>query len=243
VRGYALIERLGRGHAYETWDAWSEDRGCRVVLRLPRPGHRRALVREGRLLMRLSHPHVVRAYEVRRGAVVLETLGGATLAALVDDGPLDRVDAVQLGLQLGSAVRYLHRHGVLHLDLKPDNLIAEAGRLKLIDFSIAQRPGRIDAGRGTRGYMAPEQERGGRVGPAADVWGIGRVLEEAGGPADLVAACLHPDPRERPSVDDVLLALGACPPPPAPAFAASAIGSVSSTASPPRRRTATGSTS
>jgi serine/threonine protein kinase len=206
--GYELIEHLHRGHAYDVFDAWSDQRGCRVVVRMLRPDRRdpRALLREGRLLRRLAHPHIARAYEtrLRPPMVVLETLGGATLAALLEDGPLDGADALELGLQLSSAVRYLHRRGWLHLDLKPSNLIADGGRLKVIDLSIAQRPGRIRAGTGTERYMAPEQERGGRVGPPADVWGIGAVLRAAGGPDDLVAACLRADPRERPTVHDVI---------------------------------------
>jgi len=161
------------------------------------------VLREGRLLMRLAHPHLVRAYEVSRRGVVLETLGGAALAAL---GRLDEDDAVELGRQLCSAIGYLHRHRWLHLDLKPDNLIAEAGRLKVIDLSIAQRPGRIRPETGTRGYMAPEQERGGHVGPAADVWGIGSVLRAAGHP-DLAPGALHPDPARRPSVEALLRSL------------------------------------
>jgi eukaryotic-like serine/threonine-protein kinase len=208
MNGYELIEHLHRGHAYDVYDAWSEQRGCRVVIRMLRPGRRdpRALLREGRLLRRLAHPHVVRAYEtrLRPPMVVLETLGGATLAALLEDGPLDPDDALELGLQLSSAVRYLHGRGWLHLDLKPSNLIADGGRLKVIDLSIAQRPGRIRAGTGSPDFMAPEQERGGRVGPAADVWGIGAVLRASGGPDDLVAACLRPDPRARPEVVDVI---------------------------------------
>ncbi len=206
-----LIERISRGHAYDVFDAWSEERGCRCIVRTLRPERRldrkakADLLREGRLLERLTHPHLVRAYETRSKPplVVLETLGGSTLGALLEHGCLDRADLVQLGLQLGSAIRYLHRNGVLHLDLKPDNLIAEAGRLKVIDLSIAQPPGRVPPGTGTARWMAPEQVRGGEVGPAADVWGIGRVLAAAGG-GDLVRDCLADDPAARPPVDDVI---------------------------------------
>jgi serine/threonine protein kinase len=212
MKGYDILERLSRGHAYDVYDAWSHDRGCRVILRTLRPDadrrDRRKLLREGRLLQRLTHPHIVRAYETRRRppVVVLETLGGATLAALLEHGALEEGDALEMGLQLCSAVGYLHRQGWLHLDLKPSNLIAERGRLKVIDLSIAQPPGRIDPGTGTQRYMAPEQERGGVVGPATDVWGIGRVLQEAGLDA---SACLRPDPADRPSVEDLIQWLNA----------------------------------
>jgi serine/threonine protein kinase len=190
MKDYRLLELLSRGHACDTWDAWSHERGCRVIVRT---GDVR---REGRLLRRLTHPNIVRAYEVHRDWIVLETLSGSTLAALL---PLDRDDAIEMGRQLCSAVRYLHRQGWLHLDLKPDNLIADGGRLKLIDFSIAQRPGRIEPGTGTRRWMAPEQERGGFVSTATDVWGIGAVLRVVGLDCEVAE-----EPRERPTIPDVL---------------------------------------
>jgi eukaryotic-like serine/threonine-protein kinase len=190
MRHYRLLELLSSGHACDTYDAWSEERGCRVIVRT---GDVR---REGRLLQRLTHPNIVRAYEVHRDWIVLETLSGSTLDAL---GELERDDAIEMGRQLCSAVGYLHRRGWLHLDLKPDNLIADGGRLKLIDLSIARRPGRIDAGTGTRRWMAPEQEHGGHVSPATDVWGIAAVLRAAG--LDLEVA---EDPAQRPAVADVL---------------------------------------
>jgi serine/threonine protein kinase len=168
--------------------------------------------REGRLLRRLSHPNIVRAYEVHRDWIVLETLGGATLAALRAGGPLSTEDAIEMGRQLCSAVGYLHRRGHLHLDLKPDNLIADGGRLKVIDFSIAQRPGRVEPGTGTRRWMAPEQEHGGRVSTATDVWGIAAVLRAAGLDCEV-----SEEPAERPTVDDVLRWLDAAVPSPRPA--------------------------
>jgi eukaryotic-like serine/threonine-protein kinase len=190
MKRYQLLELLSSGHACDTYDAWSEERGCRVIVRT---GDVR---REGRLLRRLTHPNIVRAYEVHRDWMVLETVSGATLAALP---PLDHDDAVEMGRQLCSAIGYLHRKGWLHLDLKPDNLIADGGRLKVIDFSIAQRPGRVEPGTGTRRWMAPEQDCGGPVTKATDVWGIAAVLRAAG-----LDYAVPEDPGERPSVADVL---------------------------------------
>lgn len=110
--------------------------------------------------------------------MVLETLTGATLARLIEDRRWRRLtlrDAGVLGQQLCAAVAYLHAQGTLHLDLKPANVIAEAGRAKVIDLSLAPaRPG--PAGAGTRDYLAPEQATGAALTAATDVWGLGALL-------------------------------------------------------------------
>jgi serine/threonine protein kinase len=187
--GYEVIEHLSRGRRLDVYDAWSAERGCRCILKAIRPeraGEPRArelLLEEGRLLERLTHPHLVRAYEAVLEpvpAIVMETLSGETVAHMIARGAgAATAELGQLGLQLGSAIRYLHAQDVLHLDLKPSNVVAEAGRAKLIDLSVARPPGPAPAGVGTPDYMAPEQARGADLGPAADVWGVGCVLFEA----------------------------------------------------------------
>jgi serine/threonine protein kinase len=188
--GYRTIELLRRGRDLDVYDVWSEERACRCVVksvrpdRLDRDGPRGRLLAEGRLLQRLTHPHIVRAYEVIEEPVpmvVMETLAGETLGHMIEvrEVELSVTEVAQLGLHLCSAIRYLHRHGMLHLDLKPSNVIAECGRAKLIDLSVARPPGPAHAGIGTHYYLSPEQARGGELGPAADVWGIGAVLFEA----------------------------------------------------------------
>jgi eukaryotic-like serine/threonine-protein kinase len=187
--GYEVIAHLSRGRRLDVYDAWSHERSARCVLKVLRPERRddsRArgqLVREGRLLERLSHPHIVRGYETITGPdpiVVMETLAGETLGHLIEEqAPLAAEEVAHLGLHLGAAVSYLHRHGFLHLDMKPDNVVAEAARAKVIDLSLAQPPGDAPPGIGTWCYLAPEQARGGELGPAADVWGIGVTLFEA----------------------------------------------------------------
>ena len=187
--GYTTIELLRRGRDLDVYDVWSEERACRCVIkcvrpdRLERDGVARRLLDEGRLLCRLTHPHIVRAYEVTEDPlpmVVMETLAGETVGHMIDrEAELSAPELAQLGLHLCSAIRYLHSHGILHLDLKPSNVIAECGRAKLIDLSVARPPGPAHAGIGTHYYLSPEQARGGDLGPAADVWGIGVVLFEA----------------------------------------------------------------
>jgi eukaryotic-like serine/threonine-protein kinase len=187
--GYEIIAHISRGRALDVYDVWSEERQCRCVVKTVRPdrwgdrGVRRRLEVEGRLLRRLSHPHIVRAYErpaTTNPVVVMETLSGETLAHLIEEGEaLSASEIAHLGLQLCSAVQYLHRKQILHLDLKPANIIAEAGRAKIIDLSVARRPGPARPGVGTWCYMAPEQVWGGELGTRADVWGIGVVLWEA----------------------------------------------------------------
>ncbi len=269
--GYEVIDHLSRGRRLDVYDAWSWERGARVIVKMLRPElrdderSRQKLRGEGELLQELTHPHIVRGYETLEApevVVVMETLRGRTLAHLIDEGPgpLDLPDLSQLGLQLGSAIRYLHANGILHLDLKPSNVVAESGQAKLIDMSVARAPGPVPAGVGTWCYMAPEQARGTVAGPAADVWGLGAVLFEAAtgqaafddpeheqstgsqepgwetddgssweerfsGPypqlqrravradqlrelplpvADLLAACLEPEPKRRPPVAELL---------------------------------------
>jgi eukaryotic-like serine/threonine-protein kinase len=187
--GYTTIELLRRGRDLDVYDVWSDERACRCVIKSVRPdrldqdGVGTRLLEEGRLLQRLTHPHIVRAYEVAEEPVpmvVMETLTGETVGHMIDrEAELSGPELAQLGLHLGAAIRYLNSHGILHLDLKPSNVIAECGRAKLIDLSVARPPGPAHTGIGTHYYLSPEQARGGELGPAADVWGIGVVLFEA----------------------------------------------------------------
>jgi serine/threonine protein kinase len=188
--GYRVVRLLSRGNTLDVYDAWSEERSSRAIVKTLRPDRRDdwnahgALLREGCLLRELAHPHLVRAYDVidaPRPVIVLETLMGETLAHLVErrSRRLGAVELGILGLQLASALRYLHRNGYLHLDLKPSNVVAEAGRAKIIDLSVAQPPGPIRPGVGTWCYLAPEQALGRSVDSAADVWGLGATLWEA----------------------------------------------------------------
>ncbi|MGW0878713.1 serine/threonine-protein kinase [Streptomyces sp. NPDC002671] len=189
VPGYEVLAHLTRTGWLDVYDAWSEERDCRCVLKAVRPDRRgeeclgERLLREGRWLREFTHPHLVRAYATFTSPeplVVLETLTGETLSHLVHR--LRRrpaaADVALLGVQLCSAVHYLHGRGLLHLDLKPSNVVVERGHAKVLDLSVARPPGPAPAGVGTCCYLAPEQARGGPLTEAADVWGIGITLYE-----------------------------------------------------------------
>lgn len=188
--GYEIVEHLHRSNVYDVYDVYSEERACSCIAKVPTPDRLYdreacwALLREGERLQGLMHPHLVRCYEVLNGSrptLILETLTGETLAHLIDTSSrrLPAREISFLGLHLCSAVYYLHRQGLLHLDLKPSNIVSERGMAKVIDLSVARSPGQGKPGVGTRQYMAPEQARGGNLTVATDVWGIGAVLFEA----------------------------------------------------------------
>jgi eukaryotic-like serine/threonine-protein kinase len=190
ARGYEVIAHLRRGRDLDVYDVWSEERDCRCVAKAPRPDKhahtptRRRLRSEGRLLLSLAHPHIVRAYELIERPdpiLILETIDGETVEHMVEQRRqrLPAVDVAYLGLHLCSAVQFLHRHEIIHMDLKPSNVISDLGQAKLLDLSIARPPQEVRAGIGTARYMAPEQAHGGEIGPHTDVWGIGAVLFEA----------------------------------------------------------------
>ena len=185
--GYRVVALLRRGRDLDTYDLWSEERRCRCVgktVREDRVAQERViqrLLQEGSLLLKLTHPHIVRCYNVLPGSrplVVLETLPGETLSRLAGRRKKRLVlrEVMIMGLQLCSAIGYLHKRGILHLDLKPSNAVACQGQVKVLDLSVARGIGVPGGVSGTRGYRAPEQLAPGALGAASDVWGIGIML-------------------------------------------------------------------
>ncbi|MCX5343594.1 serine/threonine-protein kinase [Streptomyces atratus] len=189
VPGYEVLAHLARTGWLDLYDAWSDERDCRCVMKVLRPDCRHEqrlsdrLLLEGHWLRTFTHPHLVRAYETFESPeplVVLETLTGETLSHLIHRLPRRpaAADVALLGVHLCSAIHYLHGHGLLHLDLKPSNVVVDSGHAKVLDLSVARAPGIAPPGVGTFGYLAPEQARGGPLSAAADVWGIGVTLYE-----------------------------------------------------------------
>jgi serine/threonine protein kinase len=192
--GRRAVRLLGGGHRYEAWLAWDERLRALVVAKLLRPdqageaGGRRVLAEEARLLGRLAHPLLVRSFGAEldgpRPHLVLELVEGPRLSTLIRRYGLILEQVVPLALNLCSVLHYLAEEGVVHLDVKPRNIIM-AGSPRLIDLSVAREIAALGSLRGpvgTDAYMAPEQcdpARYGEIGPPADVWGLGVSVHEA----------------------------------------------------------------
>jgi serine/threonine protein kinase len=190
------IERpLGRGGMATVYLAHDQELGRPVAVKvlesLAADGEsRRRFLREARLAARLSHPNVVTVYDAGEHGdtpyIVMEYVEGETLAELfARRGRLPPEEVVALGRQACAGLQHAHDAGLVHRDVKPQNLLIRTdGTLKISDFGIA-RAAEVtqitSAGTilGTAGYLAPEQAFGEEASAAADVYGLGAVLYEA----------------------------------------------------------------
>ena len=182
---------LGSGRRFETWLAWSCSQWGPVTVKMPHPDGvdvraRRAFATETALVGHLRHPGLQPLLDAQpwaaRPHLVYEYLEGPSLDALLDDGPLSPGDVVRLGMQLAAALHHLHLHDVVHLDLKPENVIVCSGRAVVFDFDIAcavGTPARPGHPRGSSGFMAPEQVRCQPAAPSMDLFALGATLYEA----------------------------------------------------------------
>ncbi len=194
---YKLIERLGSGGFGVVWRAHDDMLGRDVALKriwLGPEGDRERASREAHATARLSHPAIVALYEacVVEDAFYLisELVEGATLAELIADDALTDEEVLEIGLALTSALTHAHARGVIHRDIKPQNvLVPDPGQpgnqaAKLTDFGGASLVGEEALTRtgdvlGTLAYMAPEQSEGAAVGEEADLYALALVLYEA----------------------------------------------------------------
>jgi serine/threonine protein kinase len=192
--GLTAQQLLGGGTRYEAYLAFDERLHHLVVVKVLRPDRVRderaihGLRGEAEVLASVNHPAIARllrsGVDAERPHVVLEHVDGPRLSTLVRRfGPLEVEQAAALAVEVASALHYLHGAGIVHLDVKPKNLIMGAPP-RLIDLSVARSvasAAELDVPVGTDAYMAPEQclPSPGRVGPPADVWGLGVTLYEA----------------------------------------------------------------
>ncbi|MEU6087486.1 serine/threonine-protein kinase [Streptomyces sp. NPDC047085] len=196
---YRLLTKLGHGGMGTVWRAKDEVVDREVAVKEPRvpdhlPERERATAfermrREARAAARLDHPAVVDVYDVAvvdgRPWIVMELVHGRSLGAALQEGTLGAREAARIGLEVLGALETAHAAGILHRDVKPDNvLLGRHDRVVLTDFGIAHIEGETnltDTGGfvGSPEYIAPERVLGQRPGPASDLWSLGVVLYAA----------------------------------------------------------------
>ncbi|MFB7199232.1 serine/threonine-protein kinase [Streptomyces sp. NPDC056240] len=196
---YRLLSKLGHGGMGTVWRAKDETVDREVAVKEPRvpdhlPQRERTTVfermrREARAAARLDHPAVVNVHDVAvedgQPWIVMEFVQGRTLGDALQEGTLGARDAARIGLEVLGALEAAHAAGVLHRDVKPDNvMLGRHDRVVLTDFGIAQIEGETnltDTGGfvGSPEFIAPERVLGQRPGPASDLWSLGVVLYAA----------------------------------------------------------------
>jgi hypothetical protein len=190
---YRLAELIGRGGMSSVWRAHDDvlDRPVAVKM-LTRTGDeqfRLHLRAEARAYGRLNTPRIAQVYDygetdAAAPYLVMEYVTGETLSHRLQDGPMPWTAAIAMAAQIADALRVVHAHGLVHRDIKPDNVLLTDSGAKLVDFGICAMIGAPDAdvdGRllGTPAYLAPERIADALVQPAADVYGLGVLLYRA----------------------------------------------------------------
>ncbi len=193
---YELQHFLGRGGMALVLTAHDHVLDRQVAVKIVRPDltwssdAADTFIREARIIARLDHPHILHIYDLGTERIghkplvylVMQWAGGGTLAHRLEAGPLPPDEVQKILQQVGDALDYAHRQGVIHLDLKPANILFdEHGNALVADFGLAKllqetTHAKADTGVGTPAYMAPEQWLGGKVSPSSDVYALGLIL-------------------------------------------------------------------
>src|SRR5262249_6210032 len=191
---YRIEERLGAGGMGEVYRASDERLDRSVAVKLIRPessGDSRArerLRREARAAAGLSHPLVVQVFDIvelgESEAIVMELVQGEPLSRLLHRGPLDAATTVRLGREVAEGLGAAHERGILHRDLKAENvMVTPEGHAKILDFGLARSldPAvapltHTDAVIGTYRCMSPEQAQGLPLDQRSDLFSLGVLL-------------------------------------------------------------------
>jgi serine/threonine-protein kinase len=183
---YQIQEPLrsgGMATIYRAWDQALERQVAIKRLKLELLGDVSAIAAfhsEARTLAALRHPNIVEVFDAHlddgQPYIVMELVQGQTLSRLM---PLPPQQAVDYALQVAAALAHSHANGIIHCDIKPDNIMVDhAGRVKLLDFGISAIGGLVENGAvmGSPHYIAPERVLGTPITPATDIYSMGIVL-------------------------------------------------------------------
>ncbi len=199
---YEIVARIGAGGMGVVYRAHDERLQRDVAIKIFPPGvqiderARRRFRKEAMALAQLSHPHIATVYDVGEDDgteyLVMEYVPGQTLSERLKSGPLPASEAVSLAGDVAEALEESHRHGVIHRDLKPGNIIVTPnGHAKVLDFGLAKLLAPEDSQGptlslvetlgpvGTPYYMSPEQAECGAIDDRTDLWSLGVVLYES----------------------------------------------------------------
>jgi eukaryotic-like serine/threonine-protein kinase len=191
---YRIERKLGAGGMADVYLAEDQELGRRVAIKILNDRHAaddsfiERFRREAKNAAGLSHPNIVSIYD--RGEaegtyyIAMEYLDGRSLKELiVGRGPAPVKTAIDYARQILAAIGFAHKHGIVHRDIKPHNvLVSPEGRLKVTDFGIARSGAsqmtEVGSIIGTAQYLSPEQARGARVDQTSDLYSVGVVLYE-----------------------------------------------------------------
>ncbi len=246
ISHYRILDQIGAGGMGVVYKAYDQQLEREVALKVLPQGlladeaARRRFRKEALALARLNHPNIATIFEFGNedglDFLVTEYIPGITLDTKLSSGPLDSEEVIRLGVQLTTGLAEAHSQGLIHRDLKPGNLrVAPDGRLKILDFGLAELAPRLRSDdvtaslltrtseyAGTLPYMAPEQLRGAVADARTDIWAAGAVLYEMAtgkrpfpepGTPLLINAILNSDPvptsqinkKVPPGLDQVVL--------------------------------------
>jgi tRNA A-37 threonylcarbamoyl transferase component Bud32 len=186
---FRIEDRIGSGGFGTVYRAWDERLQRPVAVKVIDREHGAPRVtREAQAVARLAHRNIATLYELasdgERAFLVSELIEGETLRVMGRRGELNDRLVARVGADSAAALMHAHRAGVVHRDVKPENILVGAGdEAKLVDFGIARIAGErtltaTGAVVGTLAYMAPEQADGLRPGPSADVYSLALTLYE-----------------------------------------------------------------
>ncbi len=193
---YKVLEKLGQGGQATAYKAEDQRLNRPVVLKLLRPElakseqARRRFEREACLASSLEHPNISAVYDVGEGDdglyIVMQYVEGRTLKEVVGGRPLEAASALSIAVQIADALAVAHAHGIIHRDVKPQNVIVTAnGQAKVLDFGLAKLLAddpdpATEAGvpYGSVGYGSPEQAMGQRADHRSDIFSLGVILYE-----------------------------------------------------------------